>query len=298
MVSASWRFSFLRVRHGMTARYAIIGDPIEHSLSPVLHNAAFAALGIDATYERLQVRAADLAQTWSDRLRTAFDGFNVTMPHKAAVLPMLDHVDELAKMVGAVNTVIRRGGRLEGMNTDVVGIRRALAPFAPSLRGRPAVIIGAGATARSAVAALATESVPSRLTFLVRDPVRAASHMDLSEKVLPCPAEVFRLESSEAARKLSEAALILQTTPVGMAPNVGHSALHIPHRFAPSQTLFDVIYRPLETALMASARRDGANVISGLELFLHQGAAAFEAWTGRPMPLDLVRPTILKALAA
>lgn len=280
----------------MTSRYAIIGDPVEHSLSPVLHNAAFAALGIDATYERLLVRSEDLVQTWSERLRREFVGLNVTMPHKAAVIPLLDDVDELAEEVGAVNTVVARGGRLKGMNTDVLGIRRALTPFTAALRGRPAVIIGAGATARSAIAALASEAAPSRVTFLVRDPYRAGSHLELSQKILTCPAEVLRLDDPAVGRTLANAALVLQTTPVGMAPDTTRCPLPSSHRFNPNQTLFDVIYRPLETAMMASARRDGASVISGLDLFLHQGAAAFEAWTGRPMPLDLVRPEIQAAL--
>lgn len=284
------------ILENMTSRYAIIGDPVEHSLSPVLHNTAFAALGIDAVYERLLVRSDDLAQTWSERLRTEFEGFNVTMPHKAAVIPLLDVVDDLATTVGAVNTVILRGGRLVGMNTDVLGIRRALEPFSASVRGRPAVIIGAGATARSAVAALASEAEPSRLTFLVREPHRASSHMELSQRILTCPAEVLRLDGPAVGQTLAEAALILQTTPVGMAPDITRSPLPPLFRFNPTQTLFDVIYRPPETALIASARRDGARVISGLELFLHQGAAAFEAWTGRPMPLDLVRPEIQAAL--
>lgn len=282
----------------MPSRYAIIGDPIEHSLSPILHTAAFAALGIDATYERLLVRGDDLGRTWSERLRKEFDGFNVTMPHKTAVIPLLDEVDELARTVGAVNTVVRRDGRLEGMNTDVFGIRRALAPFAASVRGRPAIIIGAGATARSAVAALAAELAPSRLTFLVRDPDRASSHLGLSARILGCPTEALRLDEPAVGRTLTEAALILQSTPVGMIPDVDRSPLPIPHRFSADQTLFDVIYRPMETALMQAARRSGANVVGGLELFLHQGAAAFEVWTGRPMPLDLVRPAILTALTS
>jgi shikimate dehydrogenase len=282
----------------MTSRYAIIGDPVEHSLSPVLHNAAFTALGIDATYERVLVRNEDLARAWSEELREAYDGLNVTMPHKATLIPMLDIVDEIARTVGAVNTVVRRGNRHEGMNTDILGIRRALAPFTASLRGRSVTVIGAGATTRSAVAALASDGAPSHLTFLVREPHRARPILELCQKLLPCPVEVLRLDESAVGRSLAEAGLILQTTPVGMVPDVDRSPLPFPHHFRPDQTLFDVIYRPMETALMRAARRDGASVVSGLELFIHQGAAAFEAWTGRTMPLDIVRPAVLTALAS
>ncbi|MCU0453650.1 MAG: shikimate dehydrogenase [Bacteroidetes bacterium] len=282
----------------MTFRFAIIGDPIAHSLSPVLHAAAFAALGIDATYECLRVRREELQDTWERRLRSEFSGFNVTLPHKSAVLPLLDQVEALAASVGAVNTVSNRDGRLEGTNTDIQGIRRALETSVGDVRGRPVAIIGAGGTARSAVAALAADLTPSHLTFLVRDPERANEHLSLARRSLACPVEVTRLNDPNLGRVLSEAALIIQTTPVGMEPGTGRSPLPAAFRFTPTQTVFDVIYRPLETAMMAAARQDGARVIGGLEFFLHQGAAAFEIWTGRPMPLEVVRPAIVRALGA
>jgi shikimate dehydrogenase len=280
----------------MTYRYAIIGDPIGHSLSPILHGAAFTALGIDATYESILVRPEDLRNTIAGRLSSEFDGFNVTLPHKSAVIPLLDDVDAFAASVGAVNTVVRRHGRLGGTNTDVLGIRRSLQPYLASLRDKPAVIIGAGGTARSAIAALAEDVHPAQLSLLVRDPDRASGPALLARNLLACPLRVVRLDDAVVGRALADAALIIQTTPVGMTPDTARSPLPTTHRFSPDQTVFDVIYRPLETALLTAARADGARVIGGLELFLEQGAAAFELWTGRAMPMDVVRPAVLRAL--
>ncbi len=282
----------------MPARFAIIGHPVTHSLSPILHGAAFRALGIDATYDRLTIRTEDLTVAWEEQLRPHYNGFNVTLPLKSAVIPLLDSVEELAAAVGAVNTVTRLGDQLRGTNTDILGIRASLAPFIAQIRHIPAVVIGAGGTARSVTAAMASDVHPSHLTFLVRDLQRASDVAALASSLLSCPVEVSTLESPTAHIALSKAGLIVQTTPVGMAPEIERTPAPSFTGFRPEQVVFDVIYRPLETVFLRRAASAGCRVIGGLELFLLQGAAAFEQWLGRPMPLEAVRPAVAAAVAS
>ena len=282
----------------MSLRFAIIGNPVTHSLSPVLHSAAFRALDIDATYERFTVTLEGLPQAWEEQLRPRFEGFNVTLPLKRAVVPLLDRVEDLAASVGAVNTVIRVEGRMVGTNTDILGIRESLKPFLHELRRQPAVVIGAGGTARSATAALAMDMEPSQLTYLVRDLTRASAVASLASSLLASPVGILQLESPESHRALANAAVIVQTTPVGMAPDITRTPVPTFRGFHRDQVAFDVIYRPVETEFMRQAASAGCRVVGGLDLFLLQGAAAFERWLGRPMPLGAVRPAVLAALSS
>jgi shikimate dehydrogenase len=279
-------------------RFAIIGDPVEHSLSPLLHGTAFHTLGIDATYERVRVSKQELPAAWSDHLNREFTGLNVTLPLKEAILPLLDEVDQLAAAVGAVNTVSRTKDRFFGTNTDISGIRHTLLSVLDSIRHRPVAIIGAGGTARSVVAAMAAEIQPSRLFLVVRNADRANGVAVLARTLLSCPVEVLSLETSEAISALAGSRLLVQTTPVGMLPHADREPVPDYEGFHHEQVVFDVIYRPLETSFIRRASQAGCRVLTGLELFLRQGAASFEIWTGRPMPLDSLRPTILAALTA
>ncbi len=279
-------------------RFAIIGDPVEHSMSPLLHGTAFRALGIDASYERIRIPKEDLNSVWVERLRHDLDGWNVTLPLKEAILPLLDEVDELATSVGAVNTVRRTSNRLVGTNTDILGIQHTLAPTLGSIRREAVVVIGAGGTARSVTAALAADVHPSRVAFVVREPARAESVAALARTLLSCPVQIVRSDSDAGNAVLAEARLIVQSTPVGMSPEVSRDPVPAFNTFRRDQVVFDVIYRPLETAFLRRAALAGCRVLTGLDLFLHQGAAAFQIWTGRPMPLDAVRPSILAALSA
>ena len=282
----------------MPLRFAIIGDPVVHSLSPLLHATAFRALGIDAEYGRIRIAQDEIKDVWARTLLPDYDGFNVTLPLKESVLPLLDTVDELAASVGAVNTVSRVDGRLHGTNTDILGIRGTLAPAMELIRHQPAVLIGAGGTSRSATAALAADIHPSKLTFLVRDPRRGRDVATLARSLLSCSVQILRLGTSEAFSSLSEARLIVQTTPVGMVPESGLDPVQDFQGFHRDQVVFDVIYRPLQTAMLRRAATAGSRVLGGLELFLLQGAAAFQLWTRRTLPLDVVRPVILEALSA
>lgn len=284
-------------RPAVSLRFAIIGDPVDHSLSPLLHGTAFRALGIDATYERLRIPREDLKSIWTQRLSREFDGWNVTLPLKEAVIPLIDEVDAVAASVGAVNTICRVSDRLYGTNTDILGIQHTLVTTLPSIRHQPVVVIGAGGTARSVTAALARDVQPSRVTFVVRDPGRATGVATLARDLLSCPVDVIRTKSHDAESALSDAGLIVQTSPAGMSPNDTQDPASFFASFRKEQVVFDVIYRPPETVFLRRAAQAGCRVMSGVELFLQQGAAAFQIWTGRAMPLDAVRPAILAALA-
>lgn len=263
-----------------TRVYGVIGNPIAHSLSPVLHNAAFRARKMDAIY--LPFRVTDL----SDFLRAVeplgIAGFSTTLPHKEKILPHLDRVDLLAKSVGAVNTVVvKRGGKLFGYNTDCLGILRAFEGRL-SIRSSRALILGAGGVARAAAFALARAG--ASVSICSRRPERAAR---LARAV---HGEFVR----RAALRKMQFDAIINATPVGMFPRESESPL------APgemnSRLAFDTVYRPRNTKFLQLAVQRGIETVSGLEMFLAQGIAQWELWTGKSAPVTAMRRAVLEAL--
>jgi 3-dehydroquinate dehydratase/shikimate dehydrogenase len=264
-----------------TRVYAVIGDPIGHSLSPLMHNAAFAARRADAVYLPFRVRRLD------DFIKAvpAFGiaGFSVTLPHKETILKYLNDCDPLAREIGAVNTVrVQRGGRLYGYNTDYTGVLQSIERHVP-LGGSRVLLVGAGGSARAAAFALAKRG--ASVAIWARRPGKA---LELARAVggeaLDRPR--LRKETFDA---------IVNCTPVGMYPG-GGSPLESAELNA--RVVMDLIYRPLKTELLKKAERRGIAVISGVEMFLAQGAAQQEIWTGRSAPLAVMRRAVLSALAA
>ena len=263
-----------------TAVYGVIGDPIGHSLSPLLHNTGFVARGVNAVYVPFLVR--DLRDFLAAAARLGLRGFSVTIPHKRAILRYLDDCDPLAAEIGAVNTVvIRSDGRLWGANTDYVGVLRTLEHRLP-LRGSRVLLYGAGGAARAAAFALARAG--AIVAICARRPERART---LARVVggEALPRRALRSEFFDA---------IVNTTPVGMHPRAGVSPLEAPELNC--QVVMDLIYRPLETRLLALARRRGLTAISGFEMVLAQGAAQWEIWTGQRAPETAMRRAVLRML--
>ena len=253
-------------------RAAVLGTPIAHSLSPLLHRAAYAELGMDWTYDAIEVDADGLSAFLSG-LDGAWRGLSLTMPLKQAVLPLLDDLSDLARDVEAANTVLLDGGRLTGENTDVHGIVAALAD-AGITRIQRAVVLGGGATARSALAALAELGERSP-TLVVRseplDTMRAAARLGVAPSVTAFAPEV-----------LHDCDLLISTLPPGAADAVAEHARHVP-------ALLDVVYDPWPTRLAAACT---GRVVSGAEMLLHQAARQVELMTGRPAPLDAMRAAL------
>jgi len=271
-------------------RLFLIGDPVGHSLSPAMHNAALRACGLLWQYELLETPRARLAQV-VQRLR-ADDcvGANVTIPHKQAIIEYLDEVTPLAQRIGAVNTILRRDGKLIGENTDVYGITQTLREANVALRGARVVVLGAGGAARATVFALAAEGASS-IGIINRTEERAHALADALRQ--HHPHLHVTVNQNDA---LASAHLIINATSVGMMPRSDESPLPAEVRLARNVVVFDLVYRPRLTRLLREAARAGARTLDGLGMLVHQGAAAFTLWTGRVAPVAVMFAAAQQAL--
>jgi shikimate dehydrogenase len=263
-----------------TALYGVVGFPLKHSLSPVMHNAAFLAIGLNAVYLAFETR--DLEGCLQGMKALGIHGMSVTIPYKSAIISWLDEVDGMAKRIGAVNTVVNQEGRLIGHNTDATGAFKALKEkIDPS--GKSCLIIGAGGAARA-------------IGFILKEQgavLTVANHSvkrgeDLA-KSLECP--FVPLEQMSDVR----ADLLVQTTPVGMYPR-DDECLIPGEALKQGMVVMDIIYNPLETKLLRAARDRGCLTINGLDMFIHQGAEQFMLWTGIEAPLSVMTHAVREAL--
>lgn len=260
------------------ARLALLAHPAGHSVSPAMQQAALDALGLRARYEALDVPPQALAATVAALRAAPWWGANVSVPHKEAVVAMLDELRPNARRLGAVNTVVRDGDRLLGDNTDLIGFGRALDDVGPFGAGTSAVVLGAGGAARAVVAALRDRG--ATVAVANRSPPRAEA---LVAALGSGGARVLAADEVEAAVRSAD--LLVQTTTVGMAGGPPGSPL--PEGVLPrAGAVVDLVYRPAWTPLLRAAAAAGLVVRNGLPMLVWQGAAAFEAWTGRSAPVD------------
>ena len=284
----------------MTQRLGIIGYPLGHSASPAFQQAALDHLGIDATYEAWPVEPERLAERVRRLRAPDLLGFNVTVPHKEAIIPLLDEIDAAARDIGAVNAVVHRGGRLVGANTDLGGFLRALredGAYEP--RGRSALLLGAGGAARAVAFALLAEGA-ARVAIANRSPERARVLADELAARFPAKVDALSLDAETLAPLLDADAmvdLLVNCTSLGMAHGPAPDASPIPAGLIPATALvYDLVYNPPETPLLAAARRAGARTLGGLPMLVYQGAAAFRMWTGREAPVDVMMRAASAAL--
>ena len=267
-----------------TKVFALIGDPVEGSLSPPMYNAAFRHLGLDCVYVAFRVPPALLREAVEGVRAMGMGGLNVTHPHKVRILPLLDGLHPCAEEVGAVNTVRNEGGRLVGFNTDGEGAVSFLRERLGSLKGRRAVILGAGGAARALAFSLLREG--AELTVLNRTPSKARR---LASELGRRGGKVGwgGLGREEVRGALSRADLLINATPVGM-DREGETLVtsDLMHR---GLFVMDLVYHPPETALMREARKAGARAENGLGMLLHQAALSFTLFTGRRAPLEVMR---------
>lgn len=278
--------------NGKTEICAIIGDPVQHSLSPVMHNAAFKKLGLNLVYVAFTVTSTDLKDAVLGAKSLGLKGLNVTMPHKNAIIHYLDEVDLSAKSIGAVNTILNNHGKLIGYNTDGSGAIIALQENGVNLNEKKLVLLGAGGAAK-AIAYQAAKDV-EELVILNRTSERAKKLVKLL-KGLGAKVKAGTLSPNVLNEELPTSDILINATSVGMHPNL-ESTL-IPSGLLHSDlSVMDIIYNPLETTLLKYAKSAGAKVISGLEMLLYQGAVAFEIWTDCSAPLDVMRRAVLNEL--
>jgi shikimate dehydrogenase len=256
----------------------LFGYPVNHSISAVMHNAAFTALGIDCMYRLKQVRPEDLAEAVKELRSPSVLGANATIPHKIALASLLDELDAFAQSVGAVNTIVKRGGLLRGYNTDGPGAMRAMREAFGGLGGSRVVLLGAGGAARSVAYVLAENS--TKLTILNRSWERAGQ---LAFRLRGVGADMESGGLDGLGKALETADILVNATPVGMAPNIG--ATPVDSRLLHEGLLvFDLVYNPMKTRLLAEAELAGAKTLSGVKMLVYQGAEAFHLWTGRDPP--------------
>jgi shikimate dehydrogenase len=269
---------------GSSRLIGLIGWPVAHSRSPAMHNAAAQALGLDWVYVPLPVRPEHLPTAVSALYALGFRGVNVTVPHKQAVLPLLDRLDVGAQAIGAVNTiVIEENGRLTGYNTDWTGFQADLESQHIAVNGRDCLVLGAGGSARAVVYALAR--MGGQVQVLARRPQQAAALVADLAANMPAhlPGSLIQerpLTELPHATAQTESPLIVNTTPLGMVPHPERSIWPDDLPFPAGSFIYDLVYNPAQTRLMTQAQRSHCRASNGLGMLLHQGAQAFLLWTG------------------
>ncbi|MGQ9626856.1 MAG: shikimate dehydrogenase [Anaerolineae bacterium] len=276
---------------GHTELVGLIGWPVAHSLSPAMHNAAFAVLGMNWVYVPLPVPPGQVEAAVRGLLALGFRGANVTVPHKQAVMPFMDELGESAQVLGAVNTILVREGRLVGENTDWRGFLDALRAGGFNPGRKRALVLGAGGGARAVIYALVREG--AQVSIYNRTPTKAAGLAQGLQKGMS-HAKIFLLNAFPSC--LDEFDLLVNATPVGMWPESDSSPWPEDVPLPSHLTVFDLVYRPRWTKLLKKARKDGARPIGGMEMLVRQGALAFEMWTGEAPPLEAMRAACEKAL--
>ena len=276
---------------GSTNIVGLIGHPVEHSFSPPMHNAAFDELGMNYAYVAFDVNPADLQTAIEGAKSLNIKGFNVTIPHKIEVMKFLDEIDEVAALIGAVNTIDFKN--LKGYNTDGIGAVRAIEEVT-SIKNKNVVVAGAGGASRAISFYLAKYGAES-MAILNRNVEKAQGlAADVSQSGLI--GEVKADSISEIRNYLKDADILVDTTPIGMHPNISDEPIAFAEDMDEDLVVFDAVYNPNETVLLKEAIKAGANPVYGIKMLLYQGAESFKIWTGRDAPVDVMEKALKDTL--
>jgi len=269
---------------------ALIGNPVEHSLSPAIHNAAFQHMGLNFVYVAFKVEDVDGALRGL-RALTGIRGVSVTIPHKVAVLSYLDEVTPTVRNIGAVNTIVSDGGRLTGYNTDASGALAALRAGGAPVDGGRVLLLGSGGAARAIAFALCMDAKVSALTILaILDQERDTLVRDLRDKT-GASVTGHQLTPDTLGRSIPNAQVMIHCTPVGMRPKIDETC--VPAKLLASHlTIMDIVYNPLETRLLKEARQARCRTVRGVEMFLYQAVEQCELWTQQPAPVGIMRSVL------
>ena len=280
---------------GKTTNLAVIGDPVAHSMSPLMHNAAISAAGIDYVYTACPVHGEQLQAAIHGFVALGFRGFNVTIPHKEAVLPLLDEIDDAAKAIGAVNTVVIEHGKTVGYNTDVAGFLSPLQAQGIPVQGKSAVVFGAGGAARAVLYGLLSRGVAT-LTVGARNHTKAQILVDAFVS-MGC-VSAYNWHKEDFQRAVQEADLIVNTTPLGMHPREEEIIPIAWENVRPDAVIYDLIYTPVKTRLLREAEAHGCKTVNGEAMLVGQGAKAFQLWTGVEPDRQVMAEALRGALAS
>ena len=268
----------------------LLGNPVDHSLSPAIHNAAFEELGLNFAYLAFPVEDLENAIR-GIRALGHIRGFSVTIPHKVSIMPLLDSVETTAKHIGSVNTIIKDRGMLVGSNTDASGALQALRLGGVDLADQRVVMLGSGGAARAIAFGLCMEGNIGHLTLLgIDDQERSALATDLKAKTGISITD-YQLNASTLGSALADSHLLIHCTPIGMHPKIEESC--VPKELLHTGiTVMDIVYNPLNTQLLQNAQAAGCRTIQGVEMFLHQAVGQFELWTGESAPVETMRTVL------
>ncbi|NEP11700.1 MAG: shikimate dehydrogenase [Symploca sp. SIO2C1] len=281
---------------GTTKLLGIIGDPVEHSFSPVMHNKAIASLGVDYVYLPLPIKPKDLAVAIAGFEAIGIVGFSITIPHKQAIIPLLSEVSDIAQGVGAVNTVYRTDRGWWGTNTDVAGFISPLQAIDRDWSQTKVVILGYGGAARAVVVGC-TQLGCKEIHVIGRNPEKLSQFQQSWEKT-PLPVSINIHPWQELSELVPQADLLVNSTPVGMYPDIDSSPVDAAtmERLSAKAIAYDLIYTPSPTKFLQQAKQQGAVIFDGLEMLVQQGVAAFKIWVGQTPPVDIMRQSLQEQL--
>jgi shikimate dehydrogenase len=280
---------------GKTRVCGVIGDPIGHSLSPTIQNAAFGHLGLDVVFLAFHVKAADLENAMRGMRGLGIHGLNVTMPHKSAVIGCLDEVDFSVRFLDSANTILNRDGKLSGFSTDGVGALKALLKNGVDLSGKKVLLLGAGGAAKAIAFTLVPEV--GELAILNRSTEKAEALAETLGHMFNRNVVSDALSPDTIKMNLRDSDVLVNATSAGMKPNLSQS-LVAPEWLKSDLAVMDIVYNPIETKLTKDAKAAGAKVVSGVEMLIYQGAASFEIWTGKSAPIEVMRKAALNKLSS
>ena len=277
---------------GHTGLYGLLGSPVAHSISPMMHNEAFNLLNLDNVYLCFDVDTSTLKTAVDGLKAIGIKGFNCTMPDKNLMFELCDEVSQAAKLVGAVNTVKNENGILKGHMTDGVGYMMAAKDAGFDILGKNMTLLGAGGAATAICAQAAIDGVNSINVFSIKDQFfdRAQSLVDNINATTTCKAALYDLaDKSMLNKSIEESYILTNATSVGMAPNTDNCILNDNSMLRPDLVVSDIIYNPRETKLIKMAKEAGCRTFNGLYMLLYQGAEAFKIWTGAEMPVNEIK---------
>lgn len=282
---------------GHTVLTGLLGSPVEHSISPMMHNEAFRQLELDYAYLAFNVGTDKLATAVGGLKAMGVRGFNLTMPDKNLMCSLVDKLSPAAEIGGAVNTVVNDGGVLTGYTTDGIGFMRSVQEEGQNIIGKKMTLLGAGGAAAAIMIQAALDGVAEISVFNIRDDffVRAEGIIEKLKAQTECQINLFDFSDPEILKKeIAESAILVNGTSIGMAPNTERCIITDDSVFRSDLFVFDVIYNPEETLLLRKAKAAGCKTANGLNMLLYQGAASFELWTGKEMPVEIIKEKYFK----
>ena len=270
----------------MSNTYALIGDPIDHSLSPNIHNAAFRHLKLDHTYIAYKIPAGELSAGIEALKAIKIAGFNVTIPHKIEMMKFLDEMDTTSKVIGAVNTVSNENGKLKGYNTDMIGFLDPIKKKNLAIKDSQVLLLGAGGAARAILTAMIKEKA-SKITIVNRTQKNANKLADFAKKI---GGNVDTVSIEKANELVGDYKFIINSTSIGMKNEPSPISTR---NISKNSVVYDIVYQPINTDLIKKSKENGATIIYGYEMLLSQAACSFEIWHKMQAPYDVMKKALL-----